>query len=168
MNIFEEIYKNDYKKFDHIVSKKGKKSIYQQVLYPLLKSHIKLKFEKPSAEIVRDRLQKCFDVLFSVADAMQTVLDQDRANVKLIHILCVPFDPLHFLMDYKPLLNYCLSAVQTIKRLLKKAGIDEVEAERLWSNPKENLVKQQNDLLIAIGQSLLQLPSHETLQVGLV
>ena len=61
-----------------------------------------------------------------------------------------------------------MSAVQTIKRLLKKAGIDEVEAERLWSNPKENLVKQQNDLLIAIGQSLLQLPSHETLQVGLV
>ena len=166
--MLEEIYQNDSKKFRHTVAKKAKKSIYQQVLYPLLKSQLKLKFEKPSAEIIIDRLQKNYNELIAVADSMQAILDQDPINVKIFDILCVPFDPLHFLMEYKPLLNYCLLAVQTIKRLLKKAGIDELEAERLWSNPQENLAKRQNDLLTTIGQCLYQLPSHETLQVELI
>lgn len=165
IRLLQEAYKNEYKKFEHKNYKKGKKGLYQQILYPMLGSLMKLKCEKPSAEVVKERLQDSFDTLITVANSMQAILDKDPANVKLIDVLCVPFDPVSFLVDHKPVLNYCLLAVDTIKSLLKKSGIDEIEAERLWANLPENFVKRQNDALITLGQSLLQVSSRDTLQV---
>ena len=148
-------------------AKQAGKGIKEAFFYPMVQIVKRLRRDKPSAEQLTNEVDQILREMEEKEKEMQAILDStDRDSSCLEKVMNVNCNFVGFLLGVKSTITFALGKANIIQKLVKKSGIPEGDAERLWSNMPRNLAKRMNDQVVMIGQAVRNMNEEEKVNVS--
>ena len=148
--IFTEIYKKESKLYSHQQAKIANKGIKKNFFMPMLKLLIGLSRQKLDPVGLEQKILEVYNE--ELAIEKQILVESDADSIERVYQ--VPFDAIRLMCLMKGYMQFAMRKYNEIIKLVKKAGLSDSDAEKLWQAPEENIANRYNNCIVRIGQLL--------------
>ena len=162
--ILTEIYKKESGYYSHAQAKIAKKGINDNFFKPMLKLFLKLSRQKLDPESLERSILGVYNEELAIADKILQIAEK-HSSTFIQDVLAVPFDAIDVMCRMKGYVQFAMKKYEKIIALVKKYGLEEKDAERLWQAPEENIANQYNQEIIQIGKYLVQAGFEEKVRL---
>ena len=148
-------------------AKQAGRGIKETFMKPMIQIVKRLRRDKPSAEQLAREVDQILREMEGKEKEMQAILDSTDSETSCLEkVMNVDCNFVGFLLGVKSTITFALGKANVIQKLVKKSGIPEGDAERLWSNMPRNLAKCMNDQVVLIGRAVRAMGEEEKVNVG--